>query len=163
MRDTAFKSALYGDEKTGDLLKIGEVAKASGIGIETLRFYERSGLLERPARSDSGYRMYDRDVLNRLEFIKRAQVLGFTLHEIKELIAHKKAGESPCDEVREIVRKRLGELDERMREMRRYRAELAATLAEWETQGSVAGHVCGLIEHSEIASNSDKNRKGLLK
>ena len=56
-------------------LKIGEVAKASGIGIETLRFYEKSGLLDQPSRTESGYRLYDSDVLTRLDFIKRAQVL----------------------------------------------------------------------------------------
>lgn len=144
-----------------ETLKIGEVARESGIGIEALRFYERSGLLERPARSVSGYRMYRREILERLEFIKRAQVLGFTLHEIKELIAHKRAGESPCEEVRAIVRQRLAELDERMREMQLYRAELAATLAEWDEQGEAEGHVCGLIEYSNIEHKiNTKNWKG---
>lgn len=151
-------------ENTRDLLKIGEVARLSGVGIEALRFYERGGLLERPARSTSGYRMYDREILERLEFIKRAQVLGFTLHEIKELIVHKKAGMSPCGEVREIVRKRLAELDEKMKEMRLYRAELAATLAEWDAlEGDADGHVCGLIEHSKIEHNFINNRKKQLK
>ncbi|MGI9167342.1 MAG: MerR family transcriptional regulator [Pyrinomonadaceae bacterium] len=69
----------------GALLKIGEVAKLSGIGIEALRFYERSGLLGRPSRNQSRYRMYDREVLERLDFIKRAQVLGFSLDEIKQI------------------------------------------------------------------------------
>src|SRR5918993_1453068 len=103
--------------------RIGEVAKLSGIGIETLRFYERSGLLGRPGRTESGYRMYDAAVLQRLDFIKRAQVLGFSLDEIKRIIADKQAGKSPFREVREIVRQRLEELDERMKEMRRYRRE----------------------------------------
>src|SRR5918992_3473803 len=102
-------------------LKIGEVAKASGIGIEALRFYERSGLLGRPGRTQSGYRVYDAEVLTRLDFIKRAQILGFSLHEIKQIIADKQAGRSPCQEVRRIVRHRLDELDEKMREIRRYR------------------------------------------
>jgi MerR family transcriptional regulator, copper efflux regulator len=57
-----------------DALKIGEVSERSGVGIETLRFYERSGLLDSPARTASGYRLYDAAVLDRLEFIKRAQV-----------------------------------------------------------------------------------------
>ncbi len=67
----------------GALLKIGEVAKLSGIGIEALRFYERSGLLGRPGRTQSGYRVYEAAVLQRLDFINRAQVLGFSLDEIK--------------------------------------------------------------------------------
>lgn len=131
-------------------LRIGEVAKLSGVGIETLRFYERSGVLGRPARTQSGYRVYDREVLERLEFIKRAQVLGFSLDEIKQIIAEKQAGTSPCEAVRDIVRTRLEELDEHMREMRRYRNELAATLAEWDKTGPVKGHICGLIEESRI-------------
>lgn len=136
------------EEQTG--LKIGEVSKRSGIGIEALRFYEKSGLLERPSRTESGYRIYDAGVLERLDFIKRAQVLGFSLDEIKRIISEKRAGQSPCAEVREIVRQRLQELDERMKEMRRYRNELARALSEWDAAGDVAGHICGLIEGTEI-------------
>ncbi len=131
-------------------LKIGEVAKLSGIGIEALRFYERSGLLGRPGRTESGYRVYDAAVLKRLDFIKRSQVLGFSLDEIKRIIADKQAGKSPCREVCEIVRHRLEELDERMEEMRRYRRELGTALAQWEETGELDGHVCGLIEGTEI-------------
>lgn len=131
-------------------LKIGEVAKLSGVGIEALRFYERSGLLGRPSRTQRGYRLYDPEVLERLDFIKRAQVLGFSLDEIRQIISEKEAGESPCEAVRDIVRARLQELDEHMREMRRYRNELAVTLAEWDKTGSIDGHVCGLIEGSQI-------------
>src|ERR1041385_484552 len=134
----------------GRFLKIGDVAKASGIGIETLRFYEKSGLLDQPSRTESGYRLYDADVLARLEFIKRAQFLGFSLDEIRRIIADKRAGQSPCAEVREIVRHRLAELDECMREMKRYRRELATALVEWDRTGDVDGHVCGLIEGSHV-------------
>lgn len=133
-----------------ETLKIGEVAKASGVGIETLRFYEKSGLLDRPSRTESGYRLYDTEVIDRLVFIKRAQMLGFSLDEIKRVIAERRAGQSPCAEVREIVRSRLADLDERMREMKRYRKELASALAEWDEKGDVPGHVCGLIEGSHI-------------
>jgi MerR family transcriptional regulator, copper efflux regulator len=132
------------------LLKIGEVAKASGVGIEALRFYERSGLLGRPSRTQSGYRLYDAEILTRLDFIKRAQVLGFSLQEIKQIITDKLAGRSPCREVREIVRQRLDELDDKMKEMRRYRRELGAALARWEETGELDGHVCGLIEGTEV-------------
>jgi DNA-binding transcriptional MerR regulator len=139
-------------------LKIGEVAKASGISIEALRFYERSGLLGRPGRTQSGYRVYDEAVLTRLDFIKRAQVLGFSLHEIKQIIADKQAGRSPCQEVRRIVRHRLDELDEKMREMRRYRKELGAAFAKWEETGELDGHVCGLIEDTDIVHTNPTQR-----
>lgn len=131
-------------------LKIGEVSQLSGVGIEALRFYERSGLLEKPARTESGYRVYPEGVLERITFIRQAQALGFSLDEIRRVIEDARSGQSPCDEVREIVRRRLEELDERMREMRRYRDELAETLAEWERVGHAPGRICGLIEGTEI-------------
>jgi MerR family copper efflux transcriptional regulator len=131
-------------------LKIGEVSQASGTGIEALRFYERSGLLGKPLRSMSGYRLYDEGVLERLAFIKKAQTLGFSLDEIKRIIKDAQSGASPCDDVREIVRRRLDELDERMREIKRYRKELAQTLEEWDKVGRAPGHICGLIEAAEI-------------
>lgn len=131
-------------------LKIGEVAKRTGIGIETLRFYERSGLLAQPARTEGGYRLYDAEALDTLEFIKRAQTLGFTLEEIKRIIAESRAGQSPCDEVREIVRQRLAELDERLEQMQRYREALSRTLKQWDKRGRADGHFCGLIEEVKI-------------
>jgi MerR family copper efflux transcriptional regulator len=131
-------------------LKIGEVAKRTGIGIETLRFYERSGLLNRPARTEGGYRLYDGEALDTLDFIKRAQTLGFTLEEIKRIIAESRAGESPCDEVREIVRQRLTELDQRLAQMQQYRNALAHTLKQWDERGQADGRFCGLIEETHI-------------
>jgi DNA-binding transcriptional MerR regulator len=89
-------------------------------------------------------------VLERLDFIKRAQVLGFSLNEIKQIINEKEAGQSPCEAVRDVVRTRLQELDAHMKEMRRYRNELAATLAEWDKSGAVDGHICGFIERSDL-------------
>ncbi len=137
-------------EEQHQMLKIGEVSKRSGIGIEALRFYEKSGLLDKPERTDSGYRMYNAQVLDRLAFIKQAQVLGFSLEDIKQIIDEKRAGKNPCFEVRELVRQRLQELDERMQEMQRYRQELAVILADWDGAGFAEGHICGLIEGSNL-------------
>ena len=131
-------------------LRIGEVSKQTGVGIEALRFYEKRGLLGNPSRTSSGYRLYSPAVLERLDFIKRAQVLGFSLSEIARIIADKQAGQSPCAEVRAIVRRRLKELDERMKEMRRFRSELSHALDEWEKIGDSPGHVCGLIEGTRL-------------
>jgi len=154
----ATNSLRRAETETRSAMKIGEVSKLSGIGIEALRFYERSGLLGRPARTSSGYRLYDARVIDRLAFIKQAQVLGFALDEIKQIIADAQAGKSPCAEVREIVRHRLDELDERMKEMRRYRKELAATLAGWEETGDAPGSICGLIEGSNIKRDLSETR-----
>jgi MerR family copper efflux transcriptional regulator len=145
---------------SGKQLKIGEVSKLAGIGIEALRFYEKSGLLDRPGRTYSGYRLYDETVLERLAFIRQAQVLGFTLDEIRQLIAHKSAGENPCAEVREIVRTRLADLNERIEQMILYRDELTAALADWDETGESAGHVCGLIESSHIEHELNHRKIG---
>jgi MerR family transcriptional regulator, copper efflux regulator len=133
-------------------LKIGAVARRAGVGVETLRFYERSGLLNRPAGAEGGYRLYDAGTLKTLEFIKRAQSLGFTLEEIKRIIAESRAGQRPCAEVRETVRRRLAELDEQMAQIRRYRNALAATLKQWDEKGFADGDFCGLIESSDLSA-----------
>jgi DNA-binding transcriptional MerR regulator len=126
------------------------VARLSGVGVEALRFYEKGGLLDKPSRTYGGYRVYGEDVLDRLAFIKQAQALGFSLDEIRRVIDDARKGESPCDEVREIVRRRMAELDERLRELQRYRRELKATLEEWDKVGRAPGHICGLIEGSHV-------------
>lgn len=140
-------------------MKIGEVSQASGIGIEALRFYERSGLLGKPMRSQSGYRLYDEGILERLAFIKKAQTLGFSLEEIKKIIHDAQSGASPCDDVREIVRRRLAEVEERIKEMQRYRKELAKTLEEWDEVGRAPGHICGLIEATEMENQPSNSSK----
>ncbi len=137
--------------KLGSSLKIGEVSKLSGIGIEALRFYERIGILGKPSRTASGYRFYNQDVLDRLAFIKKAQTLGFSLDEIRLIIAESKAGECPCEEVCGIVRERLGKLDEHLRDLRLYRKELAATLSAWEGK-TAEGDICGFIENATFRS-----------
>lgn len=143
-------------------LRIGEVARRSGVGIEALRFYERRGLLGRPARTESNYRVYDESVLERLDFIRRAQAVGFTLDEIGEILSESADGRSPCRHVRELARRKLEELDAHLAELRRHRAELARTLADWDARGEEAGHVCGLIEHSTMSAYGGKGiaRKG---
>jgi DNA-binding transcriptional MerR regulator len=133
------------------LMKIGEVARRAGLSVETLRFYERSGLLPAPPRTSGGYRLYGREALQTLDFIRRAQTLGFTLDEIRRLIAERQSGRRPCAEVREIVRGRLAELDRRLVEMRHYRDELATALDDWDRAGEADGQVCGLIEGIEIS------------
>src|SRR5437762_2521828 len=81
-------------------LKIGHVAKESGTGIETIRFYERSGLISDPPRRDSGYREYPRETIARLRFIKRAKELGFSLKEISDLMALSSSGKGTCGTMR---------------------------------------------------------------
>ena len=161
MREAKRGARLVDEEEGRRMLKIGEVSKRSGIGIEALRFYEKSGLLDSPARTESGYRVYGEEVLERLSFIKRAQALGFSLDEIRRIVDDARRGESPCDEVREIVQRRMTELDERLRELHRYRKELKDTLEEWDKVGRAPGHVCGLIEGSHVDHAAHEKARGL--
>ena len=161
MRELKRGVKVVDDEEGRRMLKIGEVSKRSGVGVEALRFYEKSGLLDRPSRTYSGYRVYGENVLERLAFIKQAQALGFSLDEIRRIIEDARKGQSPCDEVREIVRRRMEELDERLRELQRHRKELKRTLEEWDKIGRAPGHICGLIEGSEIGHAHQDRMEGL--
>lgn len=161
MREIRRGMSLVGEAEGRGMLKIGEVSKRSGISIEALRFYEKGGLLDRPSRTHSGYRVYGADVLERLEFIKRAQALGFTLEEIGRIIDDARKGQSPCDEVREIVKRRMEELDARLRELHQYRKDLKHTLAEWDKVGRAPGHICGLIEASGVGHAAHHKTEGL--
>jgi DNA-binding transcriptional MerR regulator len=161
MRELKRGMRVVSEDEGRGMLKIGEVSKRSGIGVEALRFYEKSGLLERPSRTFSGYRVYGEDVLERLAFIRQAQALGFSLDEIRQIVDDARRGASPCDEVREIVRRRMEELDERLRELHRYRKELKATLDEWDKVGRAPGHVCGLIEGSGVSHAHHDRTEGL--
>jgi DNA-binding transcriptional MerR regulator len=137
-------------------LKIGEVARRAEVGIETLRYYERLGLLGSPRRTEAGYRLYTDAIFARLDFIRKAQAMGFTLDEIGRVIQESEKGQSPCADVRRIARRKLEELDQRLKQLRQYRNELARTLEEWERKGSAAGKICGLIEGSHIAHPPEK-------
>ncbi|HEX8294437.1 MAG TPA: heavy metal-responsive transcriptional regulator [Pyrinomonadaceae bacterium] len=161
MRETRRGTRVVGEEEGRRMLKIGDVSRRSGIGVEALRFYEKSGLLDRPSRTYSGYRVYGEDVLERLAFIKQAQALGFSLDEIRRIVEDARKGQSPCDEVREIVRRRMEELDERLRELQKYRRELRQTLDEWDKVGRAPGHVCGLIEGSHVDHAHHDRAEGL--
>src|SRR5947208_5062987 len=100
-------------------LTIGQLAPQGGVGIETVRFYERQGLLEEPARKESGYRQYTEDVVARLRFIRRAKELGFSLKEIAELIALRLDASTTCADVRERAQTKLADIEARIHDLKR--------------------------------------------
>ena len=114
------------------MLKIGEVAAQTGLSVDALRYYERLGLLPRAARTPSGYRLYDRRVIERVDFIKRAHRVGFTLEEIKQLLQLPTAEPRTCAEVLHVIARKLEDLDRRYEEIKRLRRELSAYKAECE-------------------------------
>ena len=107
-----------------EILSIGQVARRAGVGVETVRFYEREGLLEEPPRRASGYRQYSEPVVARLHFIKRAQKLGFSLKEITELLLLRVDAQTSCEEVKGRTEAKIAEVERKMVELQRMRQAL---------------------------------------
>lgn len=110
----------------------GQLARRTGVGIETVRFYERKGLLEDPPRTRAGYRMYDEDAVRRLRFIRRAKELGFTLGDIRELISLRLDPDAECADVQPRAEEKLGEITEKIRDLKRMAAGLEELVAACE-------------------------------
>ncbi len=108
------------------VLRIGEVAGEAGVNVQTLRFYERRGLLKTASRRPSGYREYAPDSVRRVRFIKRAQQLGFTLNEVQELLRLRDDPSVPCPEVRATAQAKVAEIDEKIRHLRAMKKALEA-------------------------------------
>ncbi len=106
-----------------DTLSIGQVARKAGVGVETVRFYEREGLLEEPPRRASGYRQYSDQVVKRIHFIKRAQQLGFSLKEISELLLRVDA-QTSCEVVKQRTEAKIAEVEQKVVELQRMRQAL---------------------------------------
>ena len=102
-----------------EAMTIGTLARAAGVGVDTVRFYEREGLLPQPARRASGYRQYTAATAQRLRFIRRAKELGFSLDEIRDLLALSADRERGVSGVRQRAEARAAEVERRIRELRR--------------------------------------------
>ncbi len=105
-------------------LTIGKVAQRAGVGIETVRFYERRGLIDEPPRGPSGYRHYPESVVLRLLFVRRAKDLGFTLNEIKELLSLRLDPQTTCADVKQRAETKIADIEEKMRSLRRMKQSL---------------------------------------
>lgn len=106
-------------------LRIGQLAALTGVSLDTLRYYERRRLLPRARRTQGGFRLFSSEMVKRVAFIKQAQELGFSLDEIERLLT----GNGECQSVRDLLRIKLAELDERTEAMKGFRATLARHLA----------------------------------
>lgn len=125
-------------------MRIGAVAAAAGVNVQTLRYYERRGLLERPPRSRSGYREYGPEAVQLVRFIKRAQGLGFTLREIEGLLRLRHAGGRDRRRVLEVAVAKLADVDERIRRLQSVRGALATLVESCACGGSEP--VCPILE-----------------
>ena len=130
-------------------MRIGELSDRSGVPSKTIRYYEEIGVLREPPRTPNGYRDYDDDVLSRLRFVRDARSVGLTLGEIREIVALRDRGETPCAHVTDLLQRHAAEIDRTIAELRRVRAEvrrLARRAGTLDPRDCEPSRVCHLIE-----------------
>jgi Hg(II)-responsive transcriptional regulator len=125
-------------------LTIGRLARAAGVGVETVRFYERQRLLARPLRPERGFRTYPADAVQRIRFIRQAQALGFTLREIHELLALRADPSVDCADVLQRATVKLQDVDRKVAQLRHIRTALERLIAACPRRGSVGA--CSILE-----------------
>ena len=129
-------------------MRISEAAAASGCHLETIRYYERLGLLPKPNRLTNGYRDYGIDDVDRLRFIVRGRDLGFSLEEIRRLLALAASSDLSCTEVDQLARQQLAAVNERIRDLRRMARELKRTIDTCERQSCGECSILGALHQS---------------
>ncbi|HXQ36318.1 MAG TPA: heavy metal-responsive transcriptional regulator [Anaerolineales bacterium] len=115
-----------------EFLNSGELAKSAGVSTDTLRHYERKGVLARPQRSRNGYRQYPANALDRVRLVRRALAVGFTLDELAGILRLRDGGGSPCHEVRAMAAAKLAQVESQLSDLIALRDELRTTLKDWD-------------------------------
>lgn len=128
-------------------LRTGELAEEAGVNVETLRFYERKGLLPEPPRRASGYREYPADTVRRIRFIQRAKELGFTLQEIKGLLELRVAPETTCAQVRDRAAEKVADVKRKISDLKVIERALNKLLNTCSGSGPVDD--CPILKHLE--------------
>lgn len=135
-------------------LTIKKVADQAGVGIETIRFYERKGLINKPARTLSGYRVFSKQDAKQVRFIKRAQELGFTLSEIKELLSLKKSTLSKRNDIYQKTHQKVQIISEKIESLQKIKNTLEQLLECCKGEGDISE--CPIIEAFENNAKSEK-------
>ncbi|MFQ5777411.1 MAG: heavy metal-responsive transcriptional regulator [Terriglobia bacterium] len=133
------------------------------MSVQTVRYYERLGVLPPPRRTAAGYRVYPSETLERLRFIRQAQAAGFRLDEIKEILRLKYAGQSPCDCVREMLARKLEQVKREMAELAKFRGKLRLMLNRSKKLPRLphgASLICPIIQGAPAASRKRGGIKG---
>ncbi len=124
-----------------------QLAKKSGVNPETIRYYERLGLLPKALRSESGYRLFSEEDVKRIKFIKRAKELGFTLKEIKELLELRFETNGECSKVRQIAEEKLKDVEEKIKDLENIKRVLQELIKQCPSKGSILN--CPIITSIE--------------
>lgn len=132
-------------------LLIGDVADRTGLTPPTIRYYESIGLLARPVRSAKGYRRYPETTIEELQFIRKAQALGFSLDEIGEILKLSRAGKTPCAHVLDLAKKHVVAVDERIRQLATFRNQLSREIEKWDgTRQPTCEGLCEIIAGAAV-------------
>lgn len=145
------------------LYKIGEVAKESRISIDTIRYYEKEGLIQKAIRSEGGFRLYSREAMARLSFIRKAQSFGLTLNEIRQIMQESRRGLQPCCQyVSRLLKGKLDELERSIAELQTMRGSLKNLMSSWIPPGDAKKQnyvVCPQIERAPLQKGGKNNGK----
>lgn len=140
-----------------ETLTVSELAAAAGVNAQTIRYYEGEGLLAKPPRTSGGYRAFPPDAADRVRFIKRAQELGFSLEEVKELLDLREHPEAACPEVLKRAQSKLAEMAEKVRHLQTMMRELTRLVKA--CAGRARPHACPLLEALDTPANAEKKSK----
>lgn len=143
-------------------MQIGELAKRAGVTVQTVRFYERLGLLPEPQRKDSGYRVYSGPDLKRLLFVRQAKSVAFSLEEIRNILWMRERGHCPCGEVVNTAERHLRAVEEQIRQLSKFRDGLSRAVKQWKKSGKPtlsADAFCVLIERTVESGGPGRRRR----
>ena len=129
--DFPLRGKVYDQRVMNGGLKIGELARRTGVTAKAIRFYERKGVLPLAERAPNGYRLYDAEAVGMLHFVKQASGLGLTLAEIKEIVAIRQGGRPPCTHVHQLLRVKASELDRKLKDLVEVRKRIRRSLSVW--------------------------------
>ena len=146
-------------------LSSGELAELTGVSRDSLRHYERKGVLPRPLRGQNGYRRYPPEALQRVQLVRRALSVGFTLDELAKVLKVRDAGGAPCEEIRRLAAQKLLNVQEQLRELTKLRADLQETLRDWDSRLSrqAKGTRASLLESLSIDPKPAKRSNNSIK
>jgi MerR family copper efflux transcriptional regulator len=134
------------------MLRIGEVAKSSHVGIETVRFYEREGLIALPKRTESGYRQYSESVIKRIQFIQHAKTLGFSLKEIGELIKLKNTRDARCKSIKATANAKITDIQEKIDALERMKMALQPLVARCKASDPISD--CPILNALDVDTDN---------
>jgi MerR family mercuric resistance operon transcriptional regulator len=141
-------------------LTIGKAAREAGVGVETIRFYEREGLIEQPPKPHMGVRRYSDEAVSRIRFIKKAQQLGFTLREIYELLALRADPAADCSQLREEAAVKLQDVRHKIEQLQRIAAALETLINACPGQGGL--QACSILEALTLQSDDHTRERNAI-